>query len=113
MKIEEFNPGHSFRVGGTTYGRLCRYLAQLPGLSFIRRRRFFWSVEDVGAEFTFREHKFVIDTDKWDYALWILTTDQQSHLSEMQALREHIEQQHRSRSGIFSFLRLIRNDRNA
>jgi hypothetical protein len=94
MKIEEFNPGHSFRVGGTTCGRLCRYLAQLAGVSFIRRPHFFWSCMDVGAEFTFHEQKFKIDTDPWDYALWIITGDDQSHLPEMLILRLHIEQQH-------------------
>ena len=113
MKIEEFNPGHSFRVGGASYGRLCRYLSTLPGVLFTRRRRFFWSVQDVGAEFTFREQKFTIDTDQWDYALWVITSDEQSHQPEMQALREHIEQQHDSRRGLFSFLRPIRNERNA
>ncbi len=91
MKIEEFNPGHSFRIGGTTHKRLCRYIARLPGVSFTRRRSFFWSYLDVGAEFTFRGHKFLIDTDRFDYALWVLTADQQSHLSEMQALCEHIQ----------------------
>ena len=105
MKIEEFNPGRSFRVGGASYGRLCRYLSTLPGVSFPRQRRFFWSVQDVGAEFTFRDHKFTIDTDQWDYALWVLTRDEQTHLPEMQALREHIEQQHHSRGGLFRFLR--------
>ena len=113
MKIEEFNPGHSFRVGGTSYARLCRYLAQLPGVSFIRRRRFFWSYHDVGAQFTFCGHKFLVDTDQFDYALWILTGDQQSHLPEMQMLQEHIQRQHDSRRGFLSFLRSIRNGRNA
>ncbi len=110
---EEFNPGHSFRVGGTSYARLCRYLAQMSGVSFTLRRRFFWSCHDVAAEFTFRGHTFLVDTDQFDYALWILTTDRQSPLPEMQILREHIQQQHDLRRGLFSFLRLIHDDRNA
>lgn len=113
MKIEEFNPGHSFRIGGTTHKRLCRYIARLPGVSFTRRRSFFWSYLDVGAEFTFRGLKFLIDTDRFDYALWILTADQQSHLPEMQTLREHIQQQHVSRRGLFSFLRPTPYERSA
>jgi len=94
MKIEEFNSGISFRVGRISYGRLCRYISTLPGVSFNRRRRFFRSIQDVGAEFTFRGEKFAINTDPWDYALWILTRDSQSHPIEMQALREHIEHEH-------------------
>jgi len=113
MKILEFNPGHSFQVDGISYGRLCRYLSAPPGVSFTRRRRFFWSVQDVGAEFTFRDQTFTINTDPWEYALWVLTADEQIHLPEMQALREHIEQQHRSRGGLFGFLRSIRNERLA
>jgi len=92
MKIEEFNPGYSFRIAGTSYGHLCHHLSKLPGVSFTRRRRFFWSIQDVGAEFTFRDQKFKIDTDPWEYALWVITTDEQSHQPEMQALREHFEQ---------------------
>ncbi|MDR3403664.1 MAG: hypothetical protein P4L99_14290 [Chthoniobacter sp.] len=91
MKIEEFNPGHSFRVGGVTYARLCRYLSDLSGVVFTKRRRFFWFRQNVGAEFTFHGQKFVIDSDQWEYALWILTGDQQNHVDEMQMLREHIE----------------------
>src|SRR5262249_44830240 len=105
MKIEEFNPGHSFRVGDTSYSRLCNYLAQLPDVSFIKRRRFFWSHQNVGAEFTFHGLKFLVDTDPFDYALWILTGDQQNHLQEMKMLRDHIENQNNSRCGFFSFLR--------
>jgi hypothetical protein len=112
MKIEEFNPGYSFRVGGVSYGRLCRYLSTLPGLAFTRRRRFFWSIQDVRAEFTFHEHIFFVDTDPWDYALWVLTADKQIHPPEMQALREHIERERRSRWGLFSFLGSTRNERN-
>ena len=40
-----------------------------PGVEFTLRHKFFWSGEDVGAEFTFRGHAFVIETNQWDGAL--------------------------------------------
>jgi hypothetical protein len=108
MQIEEYNPGYSFRVGGASYGRLCRYISTLPGVFFINRRRFFWSVQDVGVDFTFQEQKFRIDTDPWDYALWILASDMKAHQPEMQAIREHIEREH-SRRALSRYLRAARS----
>ena len=93
---EEYNKGHSFRLTLVSYPRLCRYLSELPGLVFTRRRRFFWSSEGIGAEFTFRGHDFEIETDGWDGALWILSKDRQAHIPELQELREHIEQRAQS-----------------
>jgi hypothetical protein len=61
---------------------------------------------EVGAEFTFHEQRFKIDTDPWDYALLVITRDERDHLPEMQILRQHIEEQHKSRLSLFHFLRL-------
>jgi hypothetical protein len=91
MSVQEYNKGHSFRMTGITYRGLCRYLSELPDVVFTRRPRFFWSGEDVGADFTFRGLAFEIETDGWDGALWILAKDKEAHLAEMQELREHIE----------------------
>jgi len=62
----------SFRIPSIGFTALCRALETLPGVEFTQRRRFFRSGEDVGAEFTFRDHAFVIETDGWDGALWIM-----------------------------------------
>ena len=91
MSVQEYNKGHSFRMTSVTYRGLCRYLAELPGVEFTRRPRFFWSGEDVGAEFTFRGHTFEIERDGWDGALWIMSKDRAAHIAEMQELREHVE----------------------
>jgi hypothetical protein len=91
MKIEEFNPGYSFRIAGTSYGHLCHHLSSSRAFRLLVRRRFF-GPSGCRAEFTFRDQKFKIDTDPWEYALWVITTDEQSHQPEMQALREHFEQ---------------------
>lgn len=92
MKTEEYNKGHSFRIAdATTYGFVCRAVALVPGVEFKKRRRFFWSGENVGAEFAFRGHAFKIETDSWDGAFWVMTNDGQKHEAEMQDLREAVE----------------------
>jgi hypothetical protein len=91
VETEEFNKGHSFRVACVTYGGLCRAVSKIPGVIFTRKRKFFWSFEDIGAEFTFRGCQFQIEADTWDGALWILTKDRAAHVSEMQELREAVE----------------------
>lgn len=92
MKTEEHNKGHSFRVAdATTYGFMCRAVSLVPGVAFTNRRRFFWSGEDVGAEFSFRGYAFKIETDQWDGAFWVMTNDGQKHEAEMQDLRDAVE----------------------
>jgi hypothetical protein len=91
MKTEEYNKGVSFRVPDASYAALCRSIEGLPGLVFTKRRRFFWSGEDVSAEFTFRGQTFTISTDEWDDALWVMTKDSQRHFEQMQELRDAVE----------------------
>ena len=96
MVTEEHNKGVSFRITIMGFKPLCRAVESLPGVVFTKRRRFFWSVEDVSAEFTFHGHSFTMSTDEWDGALWIITKDGQQHPDEMQALRVHVEQRARA-----------------
>jgi hypothetical protein len=91
VKTEEYNKGVSFRIPTTGFGALCRAIESVPGVAFTQRRKFFWSGEDVGAEFTFRGLGFAIETDGWDGALWIITKDEQAHPEEMQVLRDAVE----------------------
>jgi hypothetical protein len=91
VKTEEYNKGVSFRIPTIGFRELCRAVESVPGVAFTRRRRFFWSGEDVGAEFTFRGHSFVIETDGWDGALWIITKGGQRYPDEMQILRDAVE----------------------
>lgn len=96
MATEEYNKGVSFRTTVLGFTALYHAVESVPGVVFTKRRRFFWSGEDVGAEFTFHGHSFTISTDGWDGALWIMTKDGQQHPDEMQALREHVEQRARA-----------------
>ncbi len=91
MKVEEFNRGNSLRFPGFSYGRLCKYVSQLPGVAFTRRRRFFWWSDSVGAEFTFSGQSFKIETDYWDGVLWILPRELGEHQEEFRKMREHFQ----------------------
>lgn len=93
---EEYNKGVCFRLKLVSYGRLCRYLSELSGLAFTKRRRFFWSSEGIAAEFKFRGQDFEIESDGWDGALWILSKDRGAHVGELDAVREHIERRAQS-----------------
>jgi hypothetical protein len=91
MITEEYNKGVCFRAPNASYWNLCRSVSEVPGVVFTERRRFFWSGADVGAKFIFRGHKFVIEPDRWDGALWILAEDHQKHEAEMEELRNGVE----------------------
>ena len=91
MKTQEYNKGVSFRVPTIGFRSLCRVVKNIPGVVFTQRRKFFWSGEDVGAEFSFRGSAFTITTDGWDGALWIMTKDLGYHPDEMQVLRSAVE----------------------
>lgn len=92
---EEYNKGVSFRVPTMGFAALCRCIEKVPGVGFTKRRKFFWSGEDVGAEFVFRGHEFTISTDGWDGALWVMTRRTVRCEAEMQELRAAVE-----RSGV-------------
>ena len=91
MVTREYNKGVSFEVPTFSYPALCRLLEKVPGVVFTKRRKFFWSVFDIAAEFTFRGHCFTITTDEWDGTLWLMTKDHKRHTEEMQALRNAVE----------------------
>lgn len=90
MKTQEYNEGVSFRIPTMGFKALCSVVESVPGVVFTKRRKFFWSGEDVGAEFTFRGHAFIIETDGWDGVLWIIAKDAQKHLDEMKILRDAV-----------------------
>ena len=91
MKTEEYNKGVSFRITSFGFEALCRAVQSVPGVVLSKRRKFFWSVDDVGAEFMLQGHTFTISTDDWDGALWIMTKDGRKHADEMQTLRDTVE----------------------
>lgn len=93
-----FNPplkveveGICWRVEGIDYRSLHRRLAQMPGVTFDRKPRYFWSGGGVCAEFVFKGHAFLIESDPFDSALWISPKDELAHPAEMEEIREHLE----------------------
>lgn len=92
VAINEYNPGCSFQVCDVSYSRLCKAIESLPGGAFTRRPRFFWSSEDVGADFQFAGEEFEIFTDGWDGALWIVPKKHSRLPVEMEILLRHLEQ---------------------
>jgi hypothetical protein len=104
MKTEEYNKGVSFRVPNATYGFLGRAVSGVSGVFFTQKRRFFWSGEDVGAEFVFRGHAFEIQTDGWDGALWIMAKDGRKHEVEMKELRDAVERFDAPPTGFFRWI---------
>lgn len=86
----------SCRVEGLDYRPLCRCLACLPGVSFTRKPRYFWTGSGIYAEFVFKEHAFVIEADPWDHALWICSKEDQGCAEQIQEIREHVEKHVRS-----------------
>ena len=91
MKTEEHNKGVSFRVPDAACKHICSAITSIPGVVITKKRRSIWSVDDVGAEFTFRGHSFVIEPDEWDGVFWILSQKFQKHEAEMLELREAVE----------------------
>ena len=100
MKIEEYNKGHSFLVANSSFRFLCKCIQKIPGAVFTKRKRFFWSMEDIDAEFTFKGMPFKIETDPWEAGFWVSPTDDQKHIPEMDELREEIEK-HAAASKLF------------
>ena len=48
-------------------------------------------MEDICAEFTFREIEFKIEADPWEQGLWVETKDGQKHISELDEIKNHIQ----------------------
>ena len=52
----------SFYTYKIPFGRLCRCIAECPGVEFTDRSHFFWFGEDAKAEFRYKGHDFKIET---------------------------------------------------
>lgn len=75
---------YGFLTTGVGFQRLCKSIALYPGVSFIGRRFFFWSSEDIEACFSFKEHTFKIDTNSWDDTLMVEPSDDKVTFPEIQ-----------------------------
>ncbi|WP_449068499.1 hypothetical protein [Prosthecobacter sp.] len=87
----EVHGGTSCSVEGLEYRSLYRCLGRLPGVTFARKPRYFWTGSGVYAEFVFRGHAFLIESDSFDGALWICSKDELAHADEIRDIGEHIE----------------------
>lgn len=92
--VEEFNKGVCFRVSGVSYRSLCRWIARLPGATFVLEGHFFWSPMGADREFVFREHTFRVEADPWEGGFWIMPKDGSPHPNEIHDIRQHIEKMH-------------------
>lgn len=87
------------RDDGVPYGfavdislsRLHKTIAEVPGVLFTDRRRFFWSSEDIHAEFTFKDHAYSVNPDPWEEGYWIVPRDKDATYPEIEELRRHVE----------------------
>jgi hypothetical protein len=92
-KIQVFNPDLSFLVSGVTRWRLCRAIAELPGVAFTQKPRLLGSGALPHAEFRFRDLMFQVDDggDTGGDGLWITPKDGLPHPVELREIREHVE----------------------
>jgi hypothetical protein len=93
LKVDVFNPDHSFRVNGVSRWRLCRYIASISGVFFTRKPGLLGSSAFPYAEFRFRDIVFQMDEggDTGGDGLWVTPKDGQAHPVELREIREHIE----------------------
>ena len=70
MKLQDLHGACGFIVDGISFGRLCSCIAELSGVAFTDKRRFFWGAADIQAEFTYRGHAFKVWPDPWDSGIW-------------------------------------------
>lgn len=92
MKLHELNACHLLATG-VSLGKLCKLLSKLAGVEFTHRRRFFWSSEDIRAEFIFCGHRVKVEPDPWDDSIWIMPANEAVlEFPEFQRLRDHLAQ---------------------
>ena len=107
MKTKEYNKGVSFLVPYARFSQLCRALSRVPGVVFLKRPKFFWSGEDIKAEFQFEGSNFSIEVDPWEAGLWVSAKDSKAHYPEMQNLRNAVEEYATPLGMIGSFFKRI------
>jgi len=89
MKVKDIDGACGFIVEGVSFGHLCSYIAELSGVVYSDRHRFFWSVHDIRAEFTFGDHSFRIRPDR-DRRIWIRPKDETSSPPEIRDIRNYV-----------------------
>lgn len=96
MKCKPLNRDDGSTYGFIVYGisirTLCRKLAQIAGVFFTERRKFFWSAENVQAFFSLNGHEFKIDSDSWDDALWVIPKDVDATYPEIKDVMDSLIQ---------------------
>ena len=82
---------YGFITSGVDFRRLCKSIAQFPGITFTNRRSFFWWSQDIHAAFTFKDNEFKIDPDSWDDSFWILPSQEEVTVPEIQDVLLFVE----------------------
>ena len=90
MKLHDLHGTSGFIVDGVSFRRLCDCIAQLQGVAFTKKRRFFWWAGDIHAEFTLHGNTFKVWPDPDDSGIWIQPKDEHANPPEILELCEHI-----------------------
>jgi hypothetical protein len=107
MKVQSLHKACGFITEGVSFGRLCDYISQVPGVAFIDRRRFFWGHGDMRAEFKFKNNLFTVSTDAWDDALWVKPKEADANHPEILEIQDFLEKRRDERQGIIEILTRI------
>lgn len=89
MKLQDLHGVSGFVVSDVSFRQLCNCIAELPGVVFTDRRRFFLGSER--AEFTFHGHTFTITCDG-DGDYWVQPKDERNSPPEVEEIRKHVAQ---------------------
>jgi hypothetical protein len=91
MRLQDLHGACGFIVFDTSFSRLCRRIAECPGVTFTSRRRFFWSASDIRAQFRFDGHDYTIEPESDDEGIWVTPTDRAAHYPGIQQIKAHLE----------------------
>jgi hypothetical protein len=94
-----------FVVEGMSFSGLCQCIAEVPGVTFINRRRFFWWSDSIRASFTFQGHAFTIQPDGWDDGLWVQAVSDAADVPQTNSIQQHILEHGKSRWALFQKLK--------
>ena len=89
-----------FVANDISFSNLCDCISKFPGVTFARRRRFFWWYGNIHAEFVFKGDTFKIDPDPWDDGFWVAPKDKSATFSEIEGIRCHVEEHGKPSRGL-------------
>ncbi len=89
LKRDDGRP-YGFVFSGVRFNRLCRDIAEVSGVTFTERKRFFWSSENLRATFVYNGHEYKVQSDAWDDGIWVLPNNDEATYPEVSKLFENV-----------------------